>query len=89
MQFEFDTEKETANRAKHGVDFSTAHLVFADPRIILAYDAAHSAGEPRFYATGFDGRGILTVRFTRRGDAVRIIGAGYWRKQRKIYENQP
>jgi uncharacterized DUF497 family protein len=42
---------------------------------------------PRFYAIGWDGRGVLAVRFTRRDDAVRIIGAGYWRKQRRAYEN--
>ena len=34
--------------------------------------------------------GILTVRFTYRGETIRIIGAGYWRKGRRIYatENQ-
>ncbi|MDD5422490.1 MAG: BrnT family toxin, partial [Candidatus Omnitrophica bacterium] len=29
---------------------------------------------------------IVTVRFTRRGNKIRIIGAGYWRKGRKYYE---
>jgi len=29
----------------------------------------------------------LTVRFTYRGSVIRIIGAGYWRKGRKIYES--
>lgn len=69
VQFEFDPQKEAANLAQHGVDFSTVCHVFDDPKLILAPDAAHSAGEPRFYATGFDGRGVLTVRFTRRGQA--------------------
>jgi uncharacterized DUF497 family protein len=49
---------------------------------------SHSSDEPRFYAVGHDGRGILTVRFTLRQSAIRIIGAGYWRKQKKAYENQ-
>jgi len=31
-------------------------------------------------------RGIVTVRFTRRGDRLRIIGAGYWRKGKELYE---
>jgi hypothetical protein len=28
------------------------------------------------------------VRFTVRGDAIRIFGAGYWRKGKKIYEQE-
>lgn len=32
--------------------------------------------------------GILTVRFTVRAKTIRIFGAGYWRKGRKIYEEQ-
>jgi hypothetical protein len=32
--------------------------------------------------------GILTVRFTYRGHVIRIYGAGYWRKGRRIYEEQ-
>ena len=33
-----------------------------------------------------DPQRVLTVRFTRRGETVRIIGAGYWREGRTIYE---
>ncbi len=29
---------------------------------------------------------VLTVRFTWRAGRIRIIGAGYWRKGRKAYE---
>ena len=32
--------------------------------------------------------GILTVRFTWRGGTIRIIGAGYWRKGKHIYERE-
>jgi hypothetical protein len=28
---------------------------------------------------------ILTVRFTMRLEQIRIIGAGYWRKGKKVY----
>jgi hypothetical protein len=31
---------------------------------------------------------ILTVRFTERNRRVRIIGAGWWRKGKRIYETQ-
>ena len=30
----------------------------------------------------------MTVRFTYRNEIVRIIGAGYWRAGRKIYEKK-
>jgi|GEM_PF-1737420 len=29
---------------------------------------------------------VMTVRFVYKGQAIRIFGAGYWRKGRKIYE---
>jgi hypothetical protein len=31
---------------------------------------------------------IVTVRFTYRNYKIRIIGAGYWRKGKKIYEKE-
>ena len=34
------------------------------------------------------GDGVLTVRFTYRDNVIRIIGAGYWRKGKAIYEKQ-
>ncbi len=89
MLFECDPDKEAANLAKHGVDFSAVELVFRDPRRIIKKDKKHSTDEEnRFYAVGHDGKGVLTVRFTWRSGRARIIGAGYWRKQKKDYENQ-
>jgi len=87
MELEFDAEKETSNVIKHGIDFSTVEEVFADPYRLIIPNSAHSTPkEKRFYAIGHDGRGILTVRFTMRGRTIRIIGAGYWRKQTSLYE---
>ena len=42
----------------------------------------------RYYCFGLnrEGDGILTVRFTYRAARIRIIGAGYWRKGKKIYD---
>ena len=59
---------------------------FDDPKLVLAEDAEHSAGEQRYFAFGRVADGVLTVRFTRRGERVRIIGAGYWRRGRTYYE---
>jgi hypothetical protein len=34
------------------------------------------------------GDGIVTDRFTYRRNVIRIFGAGYWRKGKRIYERQ-
>lgn len=87
MDLEFDPAKEKANQRKHGVDFSSVAEVFGDPFRIIIPNTAHSTNdEKRFYAIGDDGRGILTVRFTMRERSIRVIGAGYWRKQAALYE---
>ncbi len=73
---------------KHGVDFSTVPFAFDDPhRLFLRYPGL-TLDEVRWQLVGFDGCGTLTVRFTLRGGTIRIIGAGYWRKQKEIYESQ-
>ena len=84
--FEWDPAKDALNRRKHGVAFVDAQLAFLDPSRIVAKDLSHSGVEPRFYCFGMTGPGILTVRFTYRGGVIRIIGAGYWRRGRRIYE---
>ena len=89
MRFDWDRDKEAVNVVKHGVDFSEAQSAFADPLLVLAADKGHSKSEPRLFCIGRSGRGgILTVRFTYRGETIRIIGAGYWRKGKKIYEEK-
>lgn len=49
---------------------------------------SHSGQEKQLYCIGNVGDGILTVRFTYRDQIIRIFGAGYWRKGKKIYEEQ-
>ncbi|OLB27403.1 MAG: hypothetical protein AUH01_05690 [Acidobacteria bacterium 13_2_20CM_56_17] len=86
--FKWDPAKGAQNQRKHGVAFVDAQLAFPDPARVIAKDLSHSKGEPRFYCFGETGRGVLTVRFTHRSDVIRIIGAGYWRRGKKIYEAQ-
>ena len=86
LHLEFDPDKEALNLAKHGVDFSNVAKVFADPKRLIVPNRFHSSEEDRFYAIGHDGLGVLTVRFTLRMGTIRVIGAGYWRKQRRLYE---
>lgn len=87
-KFEWDTEKDTLNQEKHGVSFAVAQYAFADPFRIIAKNESHSQDEERFYCFGEVNGGILTVRFTYRASVIRIIGAGYWRKGRAIYERE-
>src|SRR3990167_1986011 len=86
--FEWDETKDSVNRSKHGVSFFYSQKVFLDVNCIIAEDLAHSHDEKRFYCIGKVDGEILTVRFTYRGHIIRIIGAGYWRKGKKIYEEK-
>jgi len=37
---------------------------------------------------GWVASGVLSVRFTYREGRIRIFGAGYWRKGKRLYEQQ-
>jgi uncharacterized protein len=87
-RFEWDEAKDRENRTKHGVSFVLAQRAFLDAQRVIAEDISHSTGEKRFFCIGRVARGILTVRFTVRGDVIRIFGAGYWRRGKQIYEQQ-
>ena len=84
--FDWDPIKDAENRSKHHVSFELAQQAFFDPKRVIARDITHSRSEERFYCFGRVGLRVLTVRFTYRGNVIRIIGAGYWRRGRKIYE---
>jgi uncharacterized DUF497 family protein len=81
--FEWDEEKDRENQEKHKVSFIKAQQAFLDPQRVIVEDMAHSSEED-----GRVGDGVMTVRFTYRGNIIRIYGAGYWRKGRKIYEDK-
>jgi uncharacterized DUF497 family protein len=87
-RFEWDSEKDEENQSKHNVSFSLAQHAFLDPKRIIVEDINHSSEENRFYCLGRVNEEIITVRFTYRGNIIRIFGAGYWRKGRKIYEDK-
>jgi len=86
VYFEWDDKKELSNRKKHGVSFYEAQQAFFDENRVIAEDLEHSKHEQRYYCFGKVEGNIMTVRFTYRADKIRIIGAGYWRKGRDIYE---
>jgi len=86
--FDWGPAKDRQNRQKHGVAFSTAQHAFADPKRVILIDEEHSISENRYFCLGRVVDGIMTVRFTYRDNVIRIFGAGYWRKGKKLYEEQ-
>ena len=87
-RFEWDAAKDFANQRKHHVAFALAQFAFADPQRVIAKDMHHSDQEPRFYCFGWVDERVLNVRFTYREGLIRIIGAGFWRKGKTIYEEE-
>lgn len=87
-RFEWDPGKDLENQRKHGVSFREAQLAFLDPARVIGIDVDHSIEEQRFYCFGRASDGVLTVRFTYRehGTVIRIIGAGFWRRGKRLYE---
>lgn len=76
--FEWDNAKDLLNQESHGVPFSLAQFAFKDPNRIIAKDLNHSDEEDRFFCFGKVEDGVL----------IRIFGAGYWRRGKKIYEQE-
>jgi len=87
-KFDWDPKKNERNQNKHGARFAEAQIAFADAKRVIAEDLSHSSGEKRHYCFGRVGEGVMTVRFTYREDVIRILGAGYWRKGKRIYERE-
>lgn len=89
MDFEWDDDNATTNERKHGVAFTEAMTVFADPLALTGYDPDHSDDEERYLTMGqsADGR-LLVVSHTDRGENIRIIIARVAsRAERKDYED--
>jgi len=85
-KFIWNTDRESANIIKHGIDFSVAAKTFMDAGRKIFIDSKHSAEEPRYFCIGKVNDKIITVRFTYRKGRIRIFGAGYWRKGKGYYE---
>jgi uncharacterized protein len=86
MTFEYDPDKSTANKDKHGIDFSDAQALWSDPDYIEI--PLMTSDEPRFLVVGLiNGKywsGIITYRV----ETVRIISVSRARKEEvAIYES--
>jgi uncharacterized protein len=83
--FTWDEGKNNKNRVKHQVSFEEAQYAFADDNRLILEDIAHSTTEKRFFCIAKVPSGIITVRFTYRQNKIRIFGAAFWRKGKKMY----
>jgi uncharacterized DUF497 family protein len=89
MEFEWDDAKNRLNVEKHGISFYEAQTAFLDKKRIIFPDMKHSSEEKRYFCIGTTvAGGVATVRFTKRSSRIRIIGAGYWREGKKLYDQQ-
>ena len=91
MRFEWDETKNAINLTKHGLDFSTASLVFDDPHQVLISDRVVD-GEERWQTIGSAG-GLLLLLVVHtfevnEEEVVRIISARKAeRQERRLYED--
>ncbi len=87
MTFEFDPAKSAANKAKHGIDFAAAQVLWLDDRKIAI--ASDYVREERLVVIGRIGNRLWAAAVTLRGDATRIISVRRARvKEELLYESQ-
>ena len=88
VRFEWDEDKASSNRRKHGVSFEEGRTVFDDPLAAIFDDERHSLGEHREVIIGHSEQNrLLLVFFTERPQAVRIFSARpATRQEQKDYE---
>ena len=92
MIFEWDEQKNEANKTKHGVSFDSAKMVFFDPYGLTMFDQVEN-GEDRWQTMGQIGGVLLllVVHVTRYDDHTEIIRIISARRptshERRRYEN--
>jgi len=72
MDIEFDSAKEKANLAKHGISLRAADALLSGPHLAVL-DDRFAYGEERWQATGEIAGRLFVCVYTVRGDAYRII----------------
>ena len=88
MEFEWDENKNQANKEKHGIDFKDAKEVFKDNNRKASPDLRKNYGEDRQVTIGKILDIIIVVVYTMRNTSYRIISARYAKKkERETYNN--
>ena len=86
MEFEWDNDKDVANRAKHGIGFDEAKHIFDGP-VYTVVDDRSDYGELREISIGsLDMAVVISVVHTDRNGKTRLISARRAnRKERRLY----
>ena len=86
MDFEYDPEKSTSNKSKHGIDFEEAQLLWEDDYAVEVPSAFE--GEDRYLIIGEIGGIKWTAIVTRRETVTRIISVRRSRaREVEIYDD--
>lgn len=90
QEFEWDDEKSAKNEAERGIPFEAAVDVFLDEHRLEWIDARKDYGEVRRVMVGVVDGVCLSVAYTMRGEAARIISVRCAsRKERRQYGYHP
>jgi len=85
MEFEYDPNKSSSNKAKHGIDFEQAQRLWDDPDLIEI--PVRTSDEPRFLVIARISGKCWSAVITYRADTIRIISVRRSRKEEvEIYE---
>jgi uncharacterized DUF497 family protein len=71
MVFEYDPNKSTQNKRKHGIDFEDAQRLWADPGVVEI--PARTSDEPRWFLIGKIDEKHWSAIIARRGENIRLI----------------
>ncbi|MGH8150563.1 MAG: BrnT family toxin [Steroidobacteraceae bacterium] len=86
MGFEYDGQKSTANKDKHGIDFEEAQELWQDPALVEI--PARTVDEPRWLVIAKRLEKHWSAVITRRGDNIRLISVRRSRdEEQEIYES--
>jgi uncharacterized DUF497 family protein len=86
MEFEYNDDKSSSNKVKHGIDFKEAQKLWYDPDIIEI--PIRTIDEPRFLVIGRISGKCWSAVITYRADKIRIISVRHARKEEvNMYES--
>ena len=84
--FEFDKNKSTSNKVKHGIDFTTAMKLWDDPNRLEI--PAQSVNESRYLLIAVLEEEYWSAIFTKRMNKIRIISVRKSRgNEKEIYNS--
>lgn len=80
MEFEWDVEKNKANRIKHGISFERAVAIWDSIHLEVEDIARSEDGESRSATIGWVDGSLFLAVWTRRGEKIRLISVRRARK---------